>query len=363
MPSDDVVLSASALRTYARATLDAVGAPEDIAAAVADHLVEANLTGYDSHGLHLLPVYLEDVRNGEIIPSARPLVIREGPAHALVSGERGFGQATGAFAMDVAIRIAGQSGIAIVGIERVHHLGRMGHYAEQANRAGCASMTFTSGLGGAIQAAPYGGTRSTYGANPISAGFAASGDADLVVDYATTAVAGGKVMLARTAGVPLPTGVLVDQEGKPTTDPEDMYRGGSLLPFGGHKGYALALFCELMGRVLVGSDTGSDAVVWGDRFGRSGATFIAIRQDVFRRDGEAATAAAATFAHVRRSPAADPASPVRTPGEREARTRRERAESGIRLPRGTVEALASAAERVGTTRESIAPLREALTRR
>jgi hydroxycarboxylate dehydrogenase B len=340
-------------RVLSRATLIAIGAPEAIADAVSDHMIEANLVGYDSHGIHLLPVYVDDVRHGEIRPTMEPRLSWEAGAAALVSGERGFGQYTGVFAMNTAVRLAKAMGVGLVGIVHVHHLGRMGAYAEQAARQNCASMTFTAGLGGAVQAAPYGGRRSAYGANPVSLGFASEDGTHLVVDYATTVVAGGKVMLARTAGVQLPPGVLVDAAGNATTDPNKLFDGGALLPFGAHKGYGLALATELLGRVLPGSDTDPDSGSWGDRFGRAGATFIAIDQDVFRPAGDAAAAARETLEAVRAVPPADAETPVRTPGDSEAETKRVRLESGIPLPTATIDALSRAAEASGVNSDVI----------
>lgn len=358
-----VAIAPDRIRAIGEATLMAVGASRLVAEAMTDHLVDANLTGYDSHGIHLLPVYIDDVRNGEIHPAAEPRVEWERGSSALVSGDWGFGQYAGQFAMDVGIRLAKQQGVSIVGMVRIHHLGRMGAYAEQAAKAGCAALSFVSGLGGAVQAAPYGGARAAYGANPFGAGFPSEGGDHLVVDYATTIVAGGKVMLARTTGAQLPPDVLVDAEGRPTRDPEDLFRGGALLPFGAHKGYGLALLVELMGRVLTGSDALGEPAGGGDRFGRSGATFVVVDGDVFRPPGSASDEAHATFERIRRTPTAAGFTEVRTPGERESRIRAERTRLGIELPEVTVAAIAEAARSSGVDEEIVdafeAPLREA----
>ena len=356
MPDGSLRVPASTLRAITTSSVVAVGAPPHVAAAVADHLVEANLVGHDSHGIHMLPGYLADARSGEIHAAAEPRVEWERDAAALLSGEWAFGQYTGRVAMDLAIKLARRSGIALVGIVRVTHLGRMGAYMQQAARAGCGAVAFVSGLGGAVQAAPYGGARRAYGANPFAAGFPAAGDDGLVVDYATTEIAGGKVALARAGGRMLPPGVLLDARGQPSTDPEDLFRGGALTSFGGHKGYGLALLVELMGCVLTGSDSLGEPAGGGDRFGRSGATFIAMDADVFRPTGTAAAAAAAAFARVRATPAL-PDSVIRIPGERASRTREARLRDGIPLPVATVMALADAASGLDIDPDLIAALR------
>jgi hydroxycarboxylate dehydrogenase B len=351
--SNDVTVMPDALRSLAKATLEAVGAAPNTASAVAEHMVDANLTGYDSHGIHLLPVYIADIQNGEIHPGAEPEVLWQRDAAALVSGHWGFGQHTGVVAMNLAIDLARRSGIGIVGMVELHHLGRLGAFMDQAAQAGCAALAFVSGLGGAVQAAPYGGSRSAYGANPFAAAFPGQGGDHLMVDYATTLVAGGKVMLARTANRPLAEGALLDRSGKPTTNPDELFNGGALTPFGAHKGYGLALTVELLGRVLTGSDDLGPPAGGGDRFGRSGATFIAIDPLLFRAPGAAAQAAATTFRSIRAVPPVPGIDAVRTPGEHERATRLLRRGAGIRLPVVTVDALRAAALAVGVPAATI----------
>lgn len=343
--ADRRVVPASSLRSLGMAILEAIGTPPSTAASVVDHMVDANLVGYDSHGIHLLPVYVHDVHNGELRPAAEPVVAWRRDAAALVSGEWGFGQHTSRFAMDLGIELARQAGIGIVGMVRLHHTGRVGAYVEQAARAGCAALAFVAGTGGAVQAAPWGGGRRAYGANPFGAGFPATDHDHLVVDFATTTVAGGKVMIARATGSALPEGVLLDKDGHPSTDPEDLFQGGALLAFGEHKGYGLALAGEMLGRVLTGSDALGDPAGGGDRFGRSGSTFIVIDADLFRAG--AAEEAARTFAAIRAVPPVNGGPPVRTPGEREARSRHDRALNGIDLPTVTLQALLDTARSVG----------------
>jgi uncharacterized oxidoreductase len=355
------VLQPGRVLALTTAMLAALGTPESVAADVADHLVDANLAGHDSHGVRLLPSYVDAARRREIHSEATARIEWERGAAALVSGDWGFAQHTGRVAMGVATRLARRSGIAIVGIVRVNHLGRIGSYMEQAAAADCAALAFVSGLGGSVQAAPYGGSHGAYGANPFAAAFPAGRDDRLMIDYATTQLAGGKVALARTDRQPLPTGVLIDAAGMESTDPEDLYRGGALLPFGGHKGYALAVLVELLGRVITGSDALGSPGGGGEDFGRSGATFVAIDSGVFRDRGASAAEAAATLADIRDVRPADGFDRVRTPGDPEAASRTARLRDGITLPAETIEAILAAAESVGVGADLVSAVRGAGT--
>jgi LDH2 family malate/lactate/ureidoglycolate dehydrogenase len=312
------------LRGVGRRIFEAAGAPPDIAEHVADHLVAANLAGHDSHGVIRIPWYLDHVRRGWIRPGARPRLLHDRPAAALVSGEWGFGHPAAVVAMDAACERARRSGLGAAGVLRATHLG----------------------LGAARAAVPYGGRSGIYGTNPMSFAFPGGSAGTLLLDYATTAIAGGKVMVARDTGVPLPEGYVVDREGRPSTDPNDFLEGGALLPFGGHKGYALAFFAQLLGQALVGGDTTAGEGRDDGPFGRAGAFFLAVDPGLFR-PAEEAIAVAERFASEARSvPPAPGFERVLAPGDPEAWARRERARA-IPLPEQTWRDIAAAAESLG----------------
>ena len=136
------------------------------------------------------------------------------------------------------------------------------------------------GRGG--RAAPFGGREGLLGTNPLSFGFPNADGLAMLVDFATTAVAAGKIQVARAKGTPLPPGSILDREGNPSTDAEDFYQGGVMLPFGGHKGYALAMVVELLGRVMTGADDFAEGERGGAVYGRSGALVVAIDPGIFR---------------------------------------------------------------------------------
>jgi hydroxycarboxylate dehydrogenase B len=331
------------LRDLGRRIFEAAGVPADIAEHVADHLVGANLAGHDSHGVIRIPMYLGQIRDGWVQPAARPRVVRESPAAALVSGEWGFGHPAAAAAMDAACDRAERAGLGAAALVRATHVGRLGAHVERAADRGLVAMMWL-GLGAARGVVPYGASRGVYGTNPIAAAFPGGEAGTLLLDFATTAVAGGKVMVARDRGVPLPEGVALDQDGLPTTDPAAALTG-SLLPFGAHKGYALAFFAQLLGQALTGAGALADE---RGPFGRAGAFFLAVDAGLFR-PAEDAVAAAGRFAEeIRALPPAPGFERVMAPGDPEARSRQARAEA-IPLPDETWRHIAAAAEAVGVS--------------
>jgi LDH2 family malate/lactate/ureidoglycolate dehydrogenase len=220
-------------------------------------------------------------------------------------------------------------------------------------------MVWVGGLG-TRPAVPHGGSRSALGTNPIAAGFPVEGESPVVLDYATTAIAVGKIMVARAAGKPLPPGLLIDKNGQPTTDPEEFYKEGALLPFGGHKGYSLSVISELFGQALTGADRHQDPVSAEEVFRRSGALIWAIYVGVFRPAAEAKGVARDLVTRLRKVPPAPGVESVLTPGEPEARTMRQRTAAGVEIAEATWRSIVAASESVGmTSRDLPAPLASA----
>lgn len=331
------------LRDLGRRVFEAAGAPADIARHVADHLVLSNLSGHDSHGVIRIPWYLGHIREGWLRPEARPRLLDDRPAAALVSGEWGFGHPAAALAMDAACERAGRSGLGAAGLIRATHIGRLGTYTERAASAGMVAMMWLGGLGIARPAVPYGASRGVYGTNPMSAAFPAGEAGTLLLDFATTAIAGGKVMVARDGGATVPEGSIIDREGRPSTNPDDLLDGGALLPFGGHKGYALAFFAQLFGQALVGGDRTAGEGRGDSPFGRAGAFFLAVDPGLFRPTEEVVAGAGRFAEEIRALPTAPGFERVMAPGDPEMRARLARADA-IQLPDETWRHIASAAE-------------------
>ena len=329
----------------------ALGAPDDIASAVAGSLVDANLTGHDSHGVLRIPQYAQRIRDGLVRPAVRPKVIEGRQGVGMVSGEWGFGQLAGRLAMDEAVRRAREFGVGAVGVVRCNHFGRMGEYMERAADQGCVGFVWVGGLGRRA-AVPHGGSQPTLGTNPIAVGFPVEGEHPFVMDFATTAVAAGKIMVARARHLPLPPGCIVDKEGRPTTDVEDYYAGGALLPAAAHKGFGLSVAAELLGQALTGADAINDAPGKEPVHNHSGALFIALDPGTMRPAADAKAQARRIADRIRAVPPAAGFDRVRTPGQPEVESRRDRA-AGFEVPDDTWCALVECAHGAGLRDEDL----------
>ncbi|HEX2036171.1 MAG TPA: Ldh family oxidoreductase [Chloroflexota bacterium] len=327
------------LRDVATAIFLAAGADEEITSTVVEHLIDANLTGHDSHGVIRIPSYVRAIKEGQIVPTARPEVVRETAAMTLIDARHGFGHVSALFATDAVVAKARQHGVAIAGTFHGNHIGRLGYYPTRAASQGVALLVAYGALG--RSGAPYGGRSGALGTNPISFGFPAPDDEPFLLDFATTAIAGGKVMVARAKHEPLPPNTMVDKDGRPTTDPNALSQGGALLPFGGHKGYALSLMTVLLSSVLVRADDGEA--------GRGGSKvfFCAIDSGVF---GPGAPGAAAeVFERVRAVPPAEGFERVLIPGEPERRSAARRRTEGIPVAEDTWQSLTATAAELGVS--------------
>jgi LDH2 family malate/lactate/ureidoglycolate dehydrogenase len=343
-----LVFPAERLQALTQAIFERVGAPPDIAQRVAEALVESNLAGHDSHGVIRIPSYVEAVRRGHVIPDARPTVQKESAVLALVDGGWAFGQVSAAFATDLAVRKAREHGLAAVGIVRCTHIGRLGEYPTMAAAQNVASLIVAGGFGGpGATAAPYGGARPLFGTNPLAIGFPVKDRPPVIIDFATTAVAAGKIQVALAKGEPLPPGAILDRHGRPTTDPRDYYEGGMLLPFGGHKGYGLAVAVELLGRVLTGADLFAEPGRGGPVYERSGVLILAIATGAFQDVETVLAEAARTVARIKAVPPAEGFAEVLVPGEPEFRTRAERLRTGLPVPETTWHAIVQTAQSLG----------------
>ena len=343
------LLKADVLCEVASRIFCAVGAPEPAAERVARSLVDANLAGHDSHGVIRIPSYVRAVRAGEVIPDASPELLRETAVSAMVDGGWGFGQVTVDRATRLAIDKARTHGIAVVAAVRCTHIGRLGEYAEMAAAEGMVLFIAAGGLVGKRgHVAPFGGRTGVLGTNPLAFGFPGGQEVPfLLADFATSAVAAGKIQVARAKREPLPPGTILDSEGHPTTNPEDYAAGGTLLPFGGHKGYALGVVVELLGRVLTGSGSFAEEGRGGDVYGRSGTLLVALDAGLFRDRAEYVRDVDATLRQIKAVPPAPGVDEVLVPGEPERRARAERERTGISVEEPTLNAIRDVAASLG----------------
>ena len=223
---------------------------------VAANLVEANLTGHDSHGVGMIPRYVESLLQGGLRVNQSPAIKLDSGPMLRLDGNAGYGQAIGVEAMALGIARAKTHGVCVVGLANSHHLGRIGHWAEQCVREGLVSMHFVNVISRPI-VAPWGGRDARFGTNPVCIGIPRTGKDPILLDFATSRIAQGKTRVAHNQGKELPPGILIDDKGDPTTNPRYSVIPpvGAILPFGEHKGYGLALICELLGGALTGGET------------------------------------------------------------------------------------------------------------
>jgi hydroxycarboxylate dehydrogenase B len=351
----DILVKAQALRAFTSEVLVAAGASKSNADCVAHHLVSANLSGVDTHGVWHLGGYVSGVKRGEIVPDASPEVISESPVSALVSGHWTFGQVAARYAMEKAIEKALQNGMSVVGLMQCHHIGRLGEYAEMAVVQGMVALVFGGGYAEESPVAvPYGGRTRTLSTNPIAMGFPAVAGDRMVFDFATTAGSGVKVRLAQQKGEPLPPGWIVDKAGNPSTNAADFFDGGGYLPFGGHKGYALMLGAELLGRIFTGSDAYAQTGRGGPVMSHQGVTMILINTGLFRTREDCSKGAEELLCRMRNVPPAPGFAGVLTPGDPERQTRSIREREGIPIPDELWQELNSLAKSAGAQTLTVA---------
>lgn len=247
------------LRQAVRLVVQGFGSGPVEVAAVADNLIEANLTGHDSHGIGMLPRYVEAFQQGGLTPNAHVETLLDSGAMLRLNGHAGFGQVIGQEAMALGIERARASGTCIVALGNSHHLGRIGAWAEQAAQAGMVSVHFVNVIARGI-VAPHGGGDGRFGTNPFCAGVPMRARDPVIVDFATSMIAQGKTRVAMNKGETVPPGCVIDDQGRATQDPRYAVVPpfGALLTFGTHKGFGLALMCELLGGALAAGMTQRD---------------------------------------------------------------------------------------------------------
>lgn len=349
------IVEPAALQKFGTAVFRALGTPEDIATEVAAHLVRANLAGHDSHGAIRIPQYATMIEQGTIVPDARPIIMRQRGAAVLVHAGGGFGQFASAYALQQGVDRAKELGIGAVAIRQANHIGRVGDYTEQAARQGFVAEVVVGAAGPAIGGAtPFGGAARFLGTNPWSIAIPRPDGAPVLVDFATTVVAEGKVRVARSKHEALPPGCIVDSQGHASTNPDDFYAGGMLLPFGGHKGYGLALAAALLGGLasigeenptMAGAAAPPEGTSGRDRI--AGVLMVVIDPGAFGDAAEYTAAVGRVTDSLKKVPPAPGVSEVLLPGEPEARTRAQREQAGLALPDDTWEAIDQVARKVG----------------
>jgi LDH2 family malate/lactate/ureidoglycolate dehydrogenase len=326
------LVGAFELRLQLERMLAVLGVPAHQTGVIADNLVEADLRGVDSHGSHLMALYVGRVRSGHLRPETRVSVIDDRGSTVRLDGGVGFGQVAGIDAVDLAVARAREHGVATVSVREITHVGALGYYTMRASAHGCFAMAFQNG--GTI-VPPFGGTTPLFSTNPFSYAVPAGRHADIVFDIATTAAAGNKILLARKRGdAAIPEGWANDDHGYPTTDPHAASIA-QLQWFGAHKGFGIGLLVEILAGVLADSSFGttehSESVLTGwDRIAK-GATFVALDVSRFLRLEQFRDHVDRLIDDVHGSEPAPGHDRVLVPGELEAERRATRLQHGIPL--------------------------------
>lgn len=351
--TDAHLFAAAALTRAVQAIVAAAGSSAREAEQVASNLVEANLRGHDSHGIGMVPRYIDAVLEGGLAVDAHVRVVQDSGSLLTLDGMHGYGQSIGFEAMELGAERARVHGVCIVGLAHSHHLGRIGHWAEQCVRHGLVSIHFVNVLARPI-VAPFGGRDARLGTNPFCVGIPRPGDEPIVLDFATSKIAQGKTRVAYNQGLPVEAGTIIDNHGEPTTDPRFtvVEPVGALLPFGEHKGAGLALICELLGGALAGGET-ARPVSDGRRRVLNSMFSILVDPERLGTAANLAREMEGFVAHIAASPPADGVGRVLTPGEPERAMRAARLAGGVPVDAVTWAEIAGAAEKVGLARAQL----------
>ena len=340
------LVRATQIEKIAADLLEAAGASRAEAETVASHSVGANLTGHDSHGIIQIPTYIDRIDKGHIVPGAPIDVMSDTPTTTVVDGNWGFGYVVTEEVMRRTIEKAKTSNVAAATVFRQGHVGRVADYPLMAADAGMIGI-MTADSGRAPKAvAPFGGREARLGTNPISIAVPSNLDGPLYFDLSTAAAAAGKIKLAEARGEPVPSGWVIDAEGRPTTDPSALSQGGALLPLGGDvgfKGYALASMVEILSALLTGLGFGVEPT------GRhNDGCFIAVFNVAAFRDLETFKQEVTEFAHyLVDTPPAEGFDRVYYPGEVEHIKRTERLRDGINIEDATWAKLQALGDKLG----------------
>ena len=354
----DVVVQADKLTELTKLICMRAGSEEAEAQMVADRLVEANLAGHDSHGVGMMPAYISAVVEGRLNVGQHAEVVVDKGCFLLVDGNAGYGQVIAQETTEMGIAKAREHGVAVVGLRNSHHIGRIGAWGEMCADAGFVSIHYVNSTSYHALVAPFGGSDPRYTTNPYCTAIPATKDHPrLILDMATSNIAMGKVRVAHNKGVSVPDGSLIDEKGNPTNDPGVMFRGdgeptGALLSVGAHKGYGLALICD----ILAGGVTGGGTFL-PERLERgtiiNNMLMIILDPDIFDASDFFGQDLNAFTDWVKASPPAPGVEAVMVPGDPERKRRDERLAKGIPIDATTWRELLDTAQMAGMNRVEI----------
>ncbi|MFK7835722.1 MAG: malate/lactate/ureidoglycolate dehydrogenase [Sulfitobacter sp.] len=342
-------ISANDLTKLATSILSHASGQPEKAAKVAKRLVHANLTGHDSHGVGMIPAYVEGIQAGHLNPEADAEVAQDKGPFLLVEGHTGFGHIVAEQAMELAINRAKTSHFAVLSLRNSFHLGRLGDWGAMAAEDGFICILYANVQSSRPIVAPFGGSDARFVTNPYCTAIPATDKHPMfLLDMATSTIAMGKARVADLSGKQVPEGAVIDATGNPTTDPSVMFNdaGGALTTFGQHKGFGLAL----LGDILGGAFSGGGAYL-PEREVEASITnnmmAILIDPDVFGTADSFGIDVDKYTDWVKASPPAPGHEAVQVPGDPERSTAKARSAKGIFVDEGTLAQLLEAARAAG----------------
>jgi len=343
-----MILQHDDLKQYTHKIFAAAGCSEEEAARVAEHLVEANLVGHDSHGVIRIARYIEWIQEGKVLANQQVKVILENDMLAVLDGQFGLGQSIGEQAVRIGLDKCSTQGISIVGLRDAGHLGRIGDWPLMAAKENKISIHFVNTSGAGILVAPFGGVDRRLSANPFAVGVPRKNQEPIILDISACMMAEGKIRVALHQGKLLPDGCIIDAQGQPANDPKAFYDDppGSILSIAGHKGYGLALVTEMLAGALTGG--GCSNVKNKDRLA-NGMLSIYIDPEKFAEDQPYHDEINRYVDYVKSSQTITPDGTIYMPGEIEAANRADRATNGIDVADTTWQQIYDTAQSLGVS--------------
>jgi uncharacterized oxidoreductase len=348
------VVDHAELRRIGRRVFAAAGSSEDEAGIIADHLVEANLKGHDSHGVGMIPSYLRNLHGGKAAANEKGRVVNDSGSFIVYDGARGYGQIVAREATLLGIARAKRDGVAVVALRNAHHIGRVGTYGEMCAGEGLLSISFVNITDQRPAVAPWRGGDARFGTNPVTVALPGpSPDRPIVADMATSRIAMGKVRVARNKGEKIAAETLLGPDGQPTDDPNVMYKRprGALLTFAEHKGYALAFICEMLAGAITGSGTMRPERIDAESV-TNGMLLIVIDPGRITDRAWLVDEITAMSDYVTASPPRNSGEPVLIPGDPERLSRAKRIAEGVPIDDETWREIAEAARGVNVLVEA-----------
>ncbi|MBP2629742.1 MAG: malate dehydrogenase [Firmicutes bacterium] len=337
-----MVFSKEELENFITSSFCKIGVPIADSHKVADNLLKAELWGISTHGVSRLSRYLMRIKNNTINPMPKIEIKNPWPALLVVDGDNGLGAVVMSRAIEEAIQVAEKFGICAVGVKNSNHFGAAGFYCDIAAQKNYISIGLTNSL---AALAPWGGKKPYLGTNPIAFGFPRKDKDPIIIDFATSIIARGKIISAARKGLTIPEGWAMDEKGRPTTDPKEALLG-MILPMAGPKGYGLSMAVDVLSGVLTNAAFGTEVAAYanGQKQANVGHLFILIKADAFLSLESYYARVERLCEGIKNTEKAEGVNEIYLPGEREQRLAKEYTQNGILLSEELIQELEMIAE-------------------